>query len=394
VLDDGGRFYPETNVSIEQEIAAFLDRQGLGALPTPQRRADESDYSVWASRFDNDDREVQIFVFLLSSRPQGVVMFEEMQSTLEDGKDNPTLPLMLAHERTPGTAFIAICDRRDEELLRTYKTRSRPGDWKTRLAYDPLSDRIVGGDYFHEMKGRWLKAMVLPLTRAKDVAEMAQELGERLPSPASGPPAFPLTLAVLTMPQLPVEDDDGEPRMVAAEEVFERTILRVAPPEFRELGLMQSVVSMPHTIANRPPDSEAALIAMAGRLMEWLRVAHQNGFTFTSKRGSSLWSSTIATDGSATDCYYVSREMNPYLRTADIGTAILTCIEAGSAVPSATGSAIEEAARVYTGARLPDRVATTARALGDGARQRSSLSIDPMLDALVKWMAGAVAIRS
>ncbi len=320
--------------------------------------------AVWSAKLFTPygDARAEIQIYPLREDPVTVVDMEEEITALERSPSRA-----LVHEvRDNECGILVTCSRKDEEFFNRFFEVDVPE--KRSITYHPQLDRILGGDYFHQLNGHWLKACISSIPRAmatrdllktaaKSYAE-APDWNKKLKDP------LPQILAVLSIP--PVD-------------------LPGTPPEYKEWALTQLVVSAPESVQVAPPQGRVQVMAFCRQVFGLIESAHRAGISFSRDAGCCLRPEFLIADGSLSDVYFLSSlgaTADPHeLMLRDLGNALLVSCEFTDGDAGFTAELLALACSQYTRQqKLPQRVFDMVRASAEGLARGDS---DPMV-ALVK----------
>ena len=316
----------------KSEVEQLLTGRGLAALLPVRRAGRRLGCTVWDARLltPYGDADSQIQVYLLGRQPESVVDLEEEITALTDAASSRTLVREIRDEEwvilittMPGDA--AIFERFFEEGV-----PASPA-----ITYHPQLDRILGGDYFHQLQQHWLKACIAPIDRAMEInallteAQNAYKEGPDWPGKLERP--LPNMLAILTIPNLEVMG---------------------APVGCGEFAVMQLLIGSPEVIQVKPPQGEHQLQAFARQLSGFLKTQHRIGMCFSRKAGCCLRPEFLLADGALTDAYFITHlqeeEQLRYAMRTDIWNVLIVICEMGQGDPRAVGAALTTAIMQYS----------------------------------------------
>lgn len=335
----------------ETTAGKILSDRGLKAFIPLNLVAHRAGCDVWRSKLFTPygDAEAEIQIYPLKQDPVTVVDMEEEAGALERSASRA-----LAHEiRDEEYGILVTCARKDEAILKRYFSKGIPEERS--LTYHPQLDRILGGDYFHQLKGHWLKACLSSQSRATEIHELlgaaasgyskAPDWDGKLESP------FPVILAMLSIPAV---DLPG------------------APPEYREMALTQLVISSPEPVEVAPPENLTGTMAFCRQLFGTIGATHRAGLGFSRDAGCCLRPEFLIADGSLSDSYFLSsleRAEDPEdIRLRDLWNALLVTCEFSNGELGFTSELIKTALAQYTRQKklapeVVDLVRTAAKGL-------------------------------
>jgi len=254
--------------------------------------------SVWSARIVSETvtMPVQLIVFPLSHDPSLIVDYGEEKSLLEslpaDDADWESAPRLVAASRDAEVALLVTGSAANVRLLDEERRARAAGEpaWR----YDSTFGRIVGGDYFRELKGVWVRGCVMPIERGQRLVGLLRRVIDvhRATAAAATPRHLvPAPLALLRVEEAPP---------------------RNAPPEYAELGLLAVCISANDQIDRLP--SEMPLVERvraADHLLGVVAAAHQAGTTFTDGDNNCIAPPRVTSVGGLLDIYYLSDLPSP-----------------------------------------------------------------------------------
>jgi hypothetical protein len=308
----------------------LLRERGLDRLGPVKRAARRPGCEVWAGRLQTayGDADFELQIYPLAEDPVAIVDLEEEITALLDEAS----PRLLAHEvRDDAWAILVTCASQDAPVFRKF-FQTDHGEQSPSMTYHPQLRRILGGDYFHQLQGRWMKACLVPIARARQLIDLlpaAQQAWLAAPDwPDKHAQPLPQLLAVLAAPDLAV---DGLPEADV------------------ELSVMQFMVAGPEVIQQRPPDGAQERTAFARQLFGFLRAQHRAGLCFNRDAGSCLRPEFLLADGALSDVYFLDRqdETAPKRIEIDLWNALLCAHEAAGEDPRTGAELISVALAQY-----------------------------------------------
>ena len=260
------------------------------------------------------------------------------------------------------------------------------------LSYNPDADRLEGGDFFHNIRGRPVLQILLSMRRAKALFEAAKDLKQRydeLPAdPRSSDRPFSQGLAVLQVGEIPVMHQ-GAQHEISVDEFFSQRELADAPPEYRDLCQMILVVPGIDSLAESGIGSASQPASFARQLLRTLGCAHVRAqMTFARGGGSCLSAGQLTADGEVIDIYYLTRSSETKrkfleFRKDDLSRALTLCTHVATAAGANATQVLREAKQAY---RAASRSVAASR--GDEIWQpTSAVNSDEAIARLVEELA-------
>lgn len=251
------------------------------------------------------------------------------------------------------------------------------------LTYDAASDRLLGGDFLREVSGRWTASLILSLRKGKLLHETLELLAadyNSLPADiirADAPFARPV--ALIELHEFPV-DEDGAARSLPVDALFARPELSLAPPEYRLLGQLVTLVPSTRTLAGGDVlQGEDALAVFARQLFLTLGCGHcRANIAFSNSHGSCVTPEALTAAGEFFDVYWVTRASAArdglrMFQYDDVSRALRLVMQRAEAAGADVEGVLEPAATAYT------QLGTgPADIIGQACR-----------DAVARWRAGA-----
>jgi len=266
------------------KVEALLTQQAMSQLLPVQFLARRLGCTVWQTRLYRKygDAVVQVQIYAFQDEPESVVDFEEDLTALTSEFETATA--LVRSVRTEDYGILVTCEGQDkliiERALKDQSDESGP-------TYHPQLDRILDGDYFHQLNGRWLKACLSSIERAMQINELLTKASEAYDSGPEWPgklkEPLPGLLAVLQIPSIE---------------------LIGAPPNYQDLALSQFVIESPEVVERRPPVG-ADLITFARQLFAFVGTEHRSGIGFCRAAGCCLRPEFLLRSGALTDVYFM-----------------------------------------------------------------------------------------
>ncbi|HEY5175004.1 MAG TPA: hypothetical protein VII95_05510 [Terriglobales bacterium] len=294
----------------ERLVTELLGDHGVDGLEPLHFAARRLGCTVWGGRLltPHGDAAFQVLVYPLGEQPESYVDLEEEIESLTLANSARHLAREL---RDDHWAILITCAKQDALILDGF-IKQAPENQST-VSYHPQLDRVLGGDYFHEVNGKWLKACIASTERAVQMpdllkaAESAYVNGRMWMGKLERP--LPKLLAVLTIPDLTVAE---------------------APSSYDELALMQFVVEGRDVIQRKPHSSVEAAEAFARQLFGFLATQHHAGIYFSRDAGCCIRPEFLLQSGALTDVYYTLRlqgETSVHARETDLWNALTIACE-------------------------------------------------------------------
>lgn len=315
----------------EKLVAGLLRDNGVERLLPVRRVGARPGCTVWEGRMDAPygDASFQVLVYPLSATPESYLDLEEEITALSANSSERSLVRQLRNE---DWAILITCETNDNMILNRFLEKDESGQLV--FAYHPQLHRILGGDYFHELQGKWLKACVAPADRAmelKDLLEVAEaEYTKHKPSALTLTRPLPGLLAIVGVPDWTVEG---------------------APPGIGELSLMQFVIGSKDVLQLTGFTDQQAVARFARQLFAFLAIQHRAGICFSRDGGCCLRPEFLLASGALTDIYFMNRptetEALSTAKKTDLTNALLVTSEGSSAATEDLVEVLSDAVRQY-----------------------------------------------
>jgi hypothetical protein len=315
----------------ERLVVGLLRDRGLAALQPLRFAAARVGCTVWEGRLltPYGDSAFEVLVYPVAEQPESYVDLAEEIESLTAAYSTRHLGQELRDDRW---AILITSAKEDAAVLDRFL---RAPDERPSLSYHPQLDRVLGGDYFHQVHDRWMRACIAPKDRAMQMPELlkasesAYANGSAWPGKLARP--LPELLAVLTVPGL---------------------VVAGAPPSFDELALMQFVVEDKDVIQHKPISSQESMEAFNRQLFGFLATQHQAGTCFSRDSGCCIRPEFLLPSGALTDVYFMVRPEGDGAftksRETDLSNALIVACEAtGGSVPALI-AVLKSAVRQYT----------------------------------------------
>jgi hypothetical protein len=322
--------------------------------------------TVWNSRLLTrfGDADAQIQVYSLGREPEAIVNYEEEITALEDASSGRKL---VREIRNPDWGILVTCALADTPLFEKF---FREGN-RDQLEYHPQLDRLLGGDYFHQVNERWLKACLAPVERALLLSELLKkaEAAYDAAAPWAGKQErpFPKLLAVL---QISLPKPAG------------------APAAYDRMGLMQFVVEHPQVIQLKPPTDEKSCLGFSRQIFGLLATQHPKGICFSRDAGCCLRPEFLLANGCLTDAYYMWQPKTERVLKKAIETDLWNALAIAGSMASNVEliSTILETATVhYTGCtNLPKETLTLIGRAAKGMAQNETAALTALFQVLLE----------
>jgi hypothetical protein len=315
------------------QVEQLLKDRGLSKLLPVHFLARRTGCEVWGGNLFTTygDAAAQIQVYAFCNEPESIVDFEEEITALTD--ESGSRRVLVRELRDEDWGILITCAAEDSTIFERFFAEAEPPE--SSITYHPQLDRILGGDYFHQIQERWAKACLSSLERAMQInslledAEKAYEGAPGWPGKLDQP--LPALLAVLQIPAIPLEG---------------------APVGYSELVLMHFVIESPEVIAMSPAKGKEELTSFARQLFSLLRVQHGCGICFSRDAGSCLRPEFLLRNGALTDVYFIARPDNRNtlneLRKRDLWNALVVTCELAEGDIHLASVVLREATARYT----------------------------------------------
>jgi hypothetical protein len=254
-----------------------------------------NDVEIWTGSLESGSGRAgfEVRAYSFRDHPGLVVDFEEEREALNVGSSRMAgwddASVLLYAKRAPDMGILVTCRASDERLFREMPPQTEVG----RYSYHPQLDRVLGGDYFRDLNGHPAKACITSLKRAEEwypVLGALNEVFKQAPAwPGKLEYPFPVVLTVIA-----TSDD----------------LLRgvSAPPEYRELALVITLIAGVEVVRHSPPSGPSARQECITQLFRGMRVAHANHFSFSRTGGCDYVSGFVTPAGALNDGYFVWRD--------------------------------------------------------------------------------------
>jgi hypothetical protein len=234
-------------------------------------------------------------------------------------------------------------------------------NFDTHLSYDPDLDRLMGGDFFHDLQGRPLKSILLPLQRAQYLVgtmnAFAAAYNTEFGAPDDRGSPYPIALAVIELNQFPVTVY-GQEQSVPIDELFTADALTIAPSDYLSLGQLVTMVVDRRTVEQTGPGSKADLEAFARQMAALIRCAHQLvGAALSRGSGTCVQPSYLSPRGDLNDLYFLTISDEVPLATlranqrVDLRHAFDILVRLSSGDRDLCAASLGAALQAYAGAR-------------------------------------------
>ena len=313
-------------------VDRLLTERGLAALLPVHPVARRLGCTLWDTRVLTvyGDADAQIQVYSLGQQPECFVDMQEEITALIDG---PSGRVLVKEMQDDMWGILITCAKGDAPFFKRFFSEAIPEDLS--LTYHPQLDRILGGDYFRKLEGKWLKACLAPFERAMEIKNLVTEARQ----------------AYQDGPNWPGHLDTPLPVLMAVIET-ETLQLQGAPGNYNKLTSMLFCIDSPETIKDKPASHANQLEAFARQLFGFLATQHKTGLCFSRDAGCCLVPEFLLANGSLTDVYFISRpEKGSALaraRKTDLLNALIVTCEMGSDSPK-VAAAMATAVAQYTG---------------------------------------------
>jgi hypothetical protein len=336
----------------DAEVERVLREAGLARLLPVRRMTRRPGCLVFGTRVHTSrgDADVDIQVYRFDIEPETIADYEEEVTALTRGEE--FRPILLREIRDRQHGILVTSPRNDAEVVEHLLIET--GDARRKLTYHAQLDRVLGGDYFHQVQGHWMKACLCSIRRAAEMrdclaeAEAAYRAASEWPGKLDS--AFPLVLAILQVPPQPIEG---------------------LPAPFRELAVVQLVIQSPYTISIAPPQGERELTAFTHQLFGCMRAVHHAGLRLGRDAGTCIHPEFVLASGAFIDGYFLSNPADRAVlvssRRNDIGNALLLISRLAGRHARLTGVVLREAIKAYAGAA--PKVADVIALADDAARE-------------------------
>jgi hypothetical protein len=326
----------------KDRIESLLKAAGFERLCPVTHKSSINDVETWTGtlRTGSGSAEFEVRAYSFSDQPGLVVDYEEEKEAL-NAKSTQTAAwrsaaVLLHAERTTDVGILLTCRRSDEHLFREMPPETDIG----RYSYHPQLDRVFGGDYFRDINGHPAKVCVTSLKRAQELHPVLAELHECYRQAPSWPRKlecpFPMVLTVIGT----LGDWLGAAN---------------APPEYRELALVITLIAGMEVVRHSPPAGASARQDCITQLFRGMRAVHANRFTFSRPGGGCNYvPGFITTAGALNDAYFVWRD--PTLERVeelwqsqemDLMNGLLTVAGFENGPPAAKCEVLREGIRAY-----------------------------------------------
>jgi hypothetical protein len=347
----------------EKVAAQLLTDRGLGDLLPVHRLARRPGCTLWKAELFSPygDAAAEIQIYPLGESPVSVVdMEEEITALLEDSAER-----VLAHKvRDEQWGILVTCGRKDAPVFRRFFKEGLPKE--RTLTYHPQLDRILGGDYFRDLNGRWIKACLSSIARAMEI----RDLVEAAEAAYAAAPAWegklerplPALYAILEIPALELPG---------------------APEAYNELAMMQFGIATPEPVEAQPPVGREQLVSFARQLFGLLAAEHRESICFSRDAGSCLRPEFLLADGSLSDVYFLCKpEPGKALKSImdrDIWNALTVTCELARRDIEMSSELLSVALTQYIRQGVTREVSEFVRAAAEGHAQGDTESLTALL---------------
>jgi hypothetical protein len=264
------------------------------------------------------------------------------------------------------------------------------------LIYNAEADRLAGGDVVREVSGRLTASLVLSVRRGKLLQETLELLAaeyDRLPAdiPRTDLP-FARPVALFELHEYP-GDMDGVSRALPVDALFARPELSLAPPEYRLLAQLVTLVPSDATLAAGARLSGGdALASFARQLFLTMGCGHcRANVSFSNSHGSCITEDALTSGGAFFDIYWFTRasaardglRMSQY---DDVSRALHLVIELAGTAGADVDAVLELAATTY--AQLGSSPTDVRRACRDALERLRRGAPQPLRDLAAAIRAG------
>ena len=183
------------------------------------------------------------------------------------------------------------------------------------MRYDAAADRLIGGDFFREVSGRWTLSLILSVRRGTLIYTTVGELSAAYRAAHNvdlGDVPFSLPLALMELTEFPLTVN-GRTEVLSTDKLFERPELAAAPPEYRQLGQLITVVPSTDTLADGALPSDDVIDAFVRQLFLTLTCGHGAArLSFSNRHGSCVTPAALTPHGQFLDLYWITRASEAY----------------------------------------------------------------------------------
>jgi hypothetical protein len=277
-----------------QSVRRLLEKLDIGHYVRDiQPAGAKGKRSVWSARIVSQTvtMPVQLVVYSLSRDPSLIVDYGEEKTLLESLPSADagwqSAPGLVAAIRDAEVALLVTGSAADVLLLDEERKARAAGDpvWR----YDRGLERVVGGDYFRQVNGVWVRGCVMPVERGQRLVELLERVIEvHGASAVANAPRYllPEPAALLQLDQAPPKN---------------------APPQYAHLGLLAVCISANDQVNRLPSDTPRAnRVRAAGHLLGVVAAAHQAGTTLTDGNNNCIDPARVTGLGGLLDIYYLS----------------------------------------------------------------------------------------
>lgn len=301
------------NKELKSRIGQLFTDNGISRLFPVTHVTNRPGCSVWQSRLYSNfgDADCQIHVYDFRNEPASIVDLEEEIASLADA-DHPQS--IVAELRNEETGILVLCASEDAGIFEQYLEKRNE---EYPLAYHPQLDRILGGDYFHQVEAaqnRWFKATICSMQRAMQLNDLLKEAETFYHQEADWPGKLEHPLPrILTVLQIEAIHVPGAPR------------------EYDDLALVQSVLNRVESVADPRVRPQVNVVHFARQVLGFLGTQHKHGLYYSRDGGCCFRPEFLSPDGSLTDAYFLNRkrEVKGFHNAAntDVGNAMLVICE-------------------------------------------------------------------
>jgi hypothetical protein len=146
------------------------------------------------------------------------------------------------------------------------------------VSYDPVTDRLVGGDFTRELGNGWVRSFLMPAQTAERLLSRLQQLDETFRAEHAigdgGSVPYPRVVTIIRPGGLPGAID-GQPQLVPLDLAFAAPQLHMAPAVYHDLVQLVCLVDSPTTLADQQPDTARGRREFVVNLFGVLRCVHR-----------------------------------------------------------------------------------------------------------------------
>jgi hypothetical protein len=358
----------------KSKIVILLNDMGMKELvPNLEYIRDRERSRVWNSKLYTSvgDANIEIIVYPFENEPGLVVDYEEEVATFHafaTMKDRwNRVPELILEKRTSEIGILITTSIDQAGVCREYLKGSTSGKnppttgIRCALTYHPQLDRILGGDYFIEEKGYFIKGIVLPVKRAQTMQVDMNELTKAYQSIyhlETEKMPFSVAVGISQIDSYAVLEN-GKQRQLSLEQIFTLADLRLAPSYYHELAIMLTLIPSFDTTEIKSPLTREDLFHLVRQLFQIIACGHLYlNAVFSRDAGCCLMPEFVTLKGGINDLYFFSLPRNGMSKNdirqhkiVDLANAFMTIWKVSQGLVESLEPVFHQAISVYSGNR-------------------------------------------